>query len=192
MQYNLLKLRQGNSPVEQIKAVYSGPAADKASADDAGGLPTCGLLVNGAIGTVHAICYQNARPPALPTAVMVLVHSYSGLTLPDGTVLIAPIRRFWSSTSGMCSSLRLPLKLSWAITTHKAQGLTPEKVAIEIGEKEFCTGLTFVACSRVCRHTDIVFKTPFTFQCLSDLSKSVYFHKRCLEDARLLELNHSQ
>lgn len=38
VQYNLLKLRQGNSPVAQIKAIHSGPAADKASVEDVGGL----------------------------------------------------------------------------------------------------------------------------------------------------------
>ena len=38
VQYNLFKLRQGNSPIAQIKALHSGPAADKASAEDAGGL----------------------------------------------------------------------------------------------------------------------------------------------------------
>ena len=209
VQYNLFKLRQGNSPIAQIKALHSGPAADKASAEDAGGLQpfvhlaqharvmlTSNLwvdvgLVNGATGTVQAICYQNAGPPALPTVVMVSFDSYSGPTLPNGTVPIVPIRRSWSSTNGICSRLQLPLKLSWAITIHKSQGLTLDKAVIEIGEKEFCTGLTFVACSRVRHLKDIVFETPFTYQRLSNLSKSVRFHERCQEDARLLQLDHS-
>ena len=211
VQYDLFKLRQRNSPVAQIKAVHSGPAANKASAEDAGGLQplvhlargarvmlTSNLcvdvgLVNGAIGTVQAICYQNAGPPgpALPTAVMVLFDSYSGPRLPNGTVPIVPIHQSWSSTNGMCSRLQLPLKLSWAITIHKAQGLTLDEAVIEIGEKEFSTGLTFVACSRVRQLTDIVFETPFTYQHLSGLFKSVRFHERCQEDARLLQLDHS-
>ena len=49
-----------------------------------------------------------------------------------------------------CSRLQIPLKLAWAITIHKAQGLTLDKVVIDIGKKEFSAGLTFVACSRVC------------------------------------------
>ena len=34
------------------------------------------------------------------------------------------------------------LKLAWAITTHKSQGLTLEKVWVDIGKSETFTGLT--------------------------------------------------
>ena len=44
-----------------------------------------------------------------------------------------------------------PVKLAWAITIHKAQGLTLDKVVIDIEKKEFSASLTFVVCSRV-RH----------------------------------------
>ena len=47
-------------------------------------------LVNGAMGTVKAVCYNSGGPPHLPTAVMVSFDSYSGPTMHDGTV---PIRR---------------------------------------------------------------------------------------------------
>ena len=50
-------------------------------------------LVNGAMGTIKAICYHNgAAPPDLPVAVTVQFDIYSGPTLPDGTVPIAPLR----------------------------------------------------------------------------------------------------
>ena len=49
-----------------------------------------------------------------------------------------------------------PLKLAWAITIHKAHGLTLDKVVIDIGKEEFSAGLTFVACSRVRRLSDNV------------------------------------
>ena len=53
-------------------------------------------LVNGALGTVEAICYEgDQRPPDLPIAVTVKFDSYSGPTLPDGTVPITPLRRTW-------------------------------------------------------------------------------------------------
>ena len=80
---------------------------------------------------------------------MVRFDSYFGPTFPNGTVPITPLRRTWSSSGGQCSRLQLPLKLAWAVTIHKSQGLTLDKVVVDIGKREFSTGLTFVACSRV-------------------------------------------
>ena len=103
-------------------------------------------LVNGAMGTVQAICYRNGGPPDLPNAVMVCFDSYSG---PDSTVPITPLRRCWSLSGAQCSRLQLPLKLAWAVTIRKSEGLTLDKVFIDVGKREFSTGLTFVACSWV-------------------------------------------
>ena len=87
---------------------------------------------------------------SIPVAVTVLFDHYSGPTLSDGTVPITPLRRSWSSSGTSCSRLQLPLKLAWAVTIHKAQGLTLDKVVVDIGKKEFCAGLTFVAINLPC------------------------------------------
>ena len=120
---------------------------------------------------------------------MVHFDSYSSPTYPDGTIHITPLRRCWSSSGGQCSRLQLPLKLAWAVTIHKSQGLTLDKVVIDVGKREFSSGLTFVACSRVCQLQDILFTPPFPYQCLSSLSNSSRLKERQQEDKRLQSLN---
>ncbi len=155
-EHNVAKLHASGQPVAVMRAVHMGPGASKASNDDAGGLyPVVCIahgarvmlsanlwveagLVNGALGTVQAICYDdNQQPPDLPIAVTVKFDTYAGPTLPDGTVPIAPLRRIWFSMTKQCSRLQVPLKLAWAVTIHKSQGLTLDKAVIDIGKKEF-------------------------------------------------------
>ena len=119
---------------------------------------------------------------------MVRFDNYSGLTLPDQTAPITSLRRTWFSTSAQCSRLQLPLKLAWAIMVHKAQGLTLHKVVIDVGRKEFCSGLTFVACSRVRQLDYLLFITPFPFQHLSNISNSTRLRERLDEDQHLQSL----
>ena len=59
-------------------------------------------LVNGAMGTVQAVCYHTGGPPDLPVAVMIKFDHYSGPTLHDGTVPIVPIRRSWIACGSVC------------------------------------------------------------------------------------------
>ena len=142
-------------------------------------------LVNGAMGTVIAICYKSGQaPPNLPVSVMLRFDSYTQApcTLPDGTVPIVPIRDTWSVSGAQCSRLQLPLKLAWAVTIHKAQGLTLDKVVIDVGEKEFTCGLIFVACSHVRTLTDLLINPPFPFQRITNLAKSQRLQERLLED----------
>lgn len=204
LEHNVSKLYAIGQPIATIKAVHTGPNAAKASSDDASGLEPIICLavgarvmlssnlwvnmgwVNGAMGTIKAICYHNgAAPPDLPVAVTVQFDTYSGPTLPDGTVPIAPLRRTWSAPTSQCSRLQLPLKLAWAVTIHKAQGLTLDKVVVDIGKKEFSSGLTFVACSRVRHLTDLLLDPPFAFQRLRNLSNSRRLQERQKEDDRL-------
>ena len=135
------------------------------------------VVVNGAMGTVEAICYHIGGPPDLPIAVMVQFDSYTVPTLHIGCVPITPIRRTWSASGVQCSRLQLPLKLSWAVTIHKSQGLTLDKVMIDVGKREFSSGLTFVALSST-QTTRSSVSPPFGFQMLSNLAIA----KGCRED----------
>ena len=65
-------------------------------------------------------------------------------------VPITPITASWEDRLGQSLSwTQIPLTLAWAITIHKSQGLTLTKVVIDLGEKDFSPGLSFVAISCV-------------------------------------------
>ncbi len=53
-----------------------------------------------------------------------------------------------------------PLKLAWAITIHKSQGKTFDKVIIDLGANTFAHGQTYVAFSRCTNYNGIVLRRP--------------------------------
>jgi ATP-dependent DNA helicase PIF1 len=55
-----------------------------------------------------------------------------------------------------------PLRLAWAVTIHKSQGKTFDKVVIDIGRGAFAHGQVYVALSRSTSFEGIVLKRPIT------------------------------
>jgi ATP-dependent exoDNAse (exonuclease V) alpha subunit len=58
------------------------------------------------------------------------------------------------------SFTQFPVKLAWAITIHKSQGLTLDKCCVDLGKGAFSHGQSYVAISRVRNIADITFKKP--------------------------------
>jgi len=69
---------------------------------------------------------------------------------------------------------QIPLRLAWAITIHKSQGLTFEKAIID-AEASFAHGQTYVALSRCTSLEGLVLKTPITSSAIiNDTTVSVF------------------
>lgn len=151
-------------------------------------------LVNGSIGTVKKLIYQKGQPPsALPIA-LVDFPDYTGPGLPflpehPTWVPIPSFNAEWIASSGkQCSRQQMPLRLAWAITIHKSQGQTLDKAVIDIGEKEFACGLTYVALSRMKRIDDCLIVVK-EFDRYERINKSKGLKLRLAEEQRLINLS---
>jgi GTPase SAR1 family protein len=67
-------------------------------------------------------------------------------------------KRLSSAVTG--SFTQYPLRLSWAVTIHKSQGKTFDKVIIDLGHGTFAHGQMYVALSRCTSFEGLVFNKP--------------------------------
>ena len=204
--FNYDQLNKFQHSIALINACHSSAAAKSMSSDDMSGLePTIFLakearvmltmnlwasvgLCNGATGTVVDIIYKiNHQPPDLPMAVIVKFDDYRGPSIDDtmpSCVPISPITVSAQSLEGVHERQQLPLRLAYALTIHKSQGLTLSKAWIDIGKSERTPGVSYVAISRVKTLSSCIIE-PMTFERLVTLKSFSTLHYRLDEEARL-------
>ena len=149
-------------------------------------------LCNGATGKVVDIIYQNNyQPPDLPIAVMVEFENYRGPVCNKSLQLcipMCPITVASQTEIVIHEWQQLPLRIAWALTIHKSQGLTLPKAWIDIGKSERPAGVSYVAISRVKTLASCVIET-MTYEQLTSLKSSAKLQYRLEEENRLDQLS---
>lgn len=82
------------------------------------------------------------------------------------------------------SRTQFPIRLAYALTIHKSQGQTLEKVVIDLGKNERSLGLAFVALSRVKTYKDFLIQ-PFSLERLTKIKNSASLAPRVKEEKRI-------
>jgi hypothetical protein len=63
-----------------------------------------------------------------------------------------------------CSRTQFPVTIAYAITIHKAQGMTLQRAVLNVTDRDFVPGLSYVAVSRVKALNGLLFEEAFNYE----------------------------
>ena len=211
--YNVQKLKEMKVPVAVIDSVNEPASGKGLSTNKAGGLPndtllaeggkvmlhsnlwTEGGLTNGSKGIISRILYKNNRkPPQVPDAVLCHFPDYKGPAFDfdsEGRKLIPIVAKSVEFFHYNIKHVRttIPLSPCDAISCHKCQGQTcTSHTLMDLGGREFCLGLFYVALSRVKELNRMAFDPMPDWMRVSSFTKRAEFKERLNEEEKLDKL----
>lgn len=208
--YNMERLIAINRPITQIFCENSNSKSKSGSAADFGGLANfihlsigCNVtltlntwnkkgLVNGAFGTIKDIIYPDIEftNNTLPETIIIHFPKYDGPQFfhAENKHNWIPInaKNMYSKRTNS-SRTQYPLRLAYAITTHKVQGETLLSGVVNLGESEKSLGQTFVQIFRFKKLSQFLIQ-PFAFDRLLKIAKSESLAPRLKEEKNLKTL----
>ena len=209
-EHNYEQLKKVGFLIITMRAVHNNNKASRLPADEFGGLEpilhicqgahvmlTRSLwtekgLCNGSMDIVREVIFKDQDlPPFLPVAIIVQFNAYTGPTFGlayqtdhEHYVPMVPIISQSDIHGSAFERKRFPLKLCWAITIHKSQGLTTDKAWIDLGCQEKSAGLSYVAISPVRKLNDFGIE-PMSYERLLAIRRTSNFIFHCEEEVRL-------
>lgn len=111
-------------------------------------------LVNGVMGYISHFVYEDGNKTNVSAVAVIFdsrnVGKTSGKRTKNGNLVLIERAQeeFVVRKSTTCVRHQFPLKLSWACTAHKVQGMTVDKVVVNL-DKTFAPGQAYVALTRV-------------------------------------------
>ena len=225
VRHNLLQLQKTGKPITRINAIHNNAKAKAVDPSHMRNLEQVLYLsvnslvmytanssfhykiVNGSVGVVKDIIYNNDEgpPDALPIAVIVSFDTYTGPSLfctqcpytsqmmpIPGTEKWVPVTPIiadceFSTKENELTRKQIPLKLTWGFTPWKAQGSTfSNPIGIIVGTKEKTEGLTYTKISRATRIENICIPQGISLDRLTlDIAKCKRLKHRIVEERRL-------
>jgi ATP-dependent DNA helicase PIF1 len=133
--------------------------------------------INGSLGTVEDFDKETGYP------LIILKNGSKVLAKPDT----------WELTDGektVASMSQIPLKLAWAITVHKSQGMSLDSAVINLSET-FVEGMGYVALSRV-KSLDNLYLEGLNNKALLVSNEAKALNKHFLEASLQAKIKHKQ